>query len=48
MVIVMSNFRTITKTGMQSLIQHSLKNGSSGVEKGTEGTAEVFDPTVYR
>ena len=44
--------RTITKTGMQSLIQHSLKaqNGGGGSAGGDpiEDGGGVFDPTAYR
>ena len=45
-------FRTITKTGMQSLIKHSLKNGAAVEESSAlavgGGGGEVFDPTAYR
>ena len=39
----------VTKTGMQTLIQQAMKNGSSGatVEQGT-GAEIPFDPTSYR
>ena len=41
--------RVVTKTGMQTLIQQAMKNGSSGatVEQGT-GAEIPFDPTSYR
>ena len=37
----------VTKTGMQTLIQQAMKNGTATVEQGT-GAEIPFDPTSYR